>query len=64
VAGKAELPEKTNVRYFNVEDGPAAETIAELLKTNGVPDAYVYNVSHRFKVKPGSLEVWFSPDAV
>jgi hypothetical protein len=63
VSGKAELPKNTNVRYFNAEDKPAAEAIAELLREKGVAGAYASNVT-RYKVKPGSLEVWFSAEAM
>ena len=62
VSGKAEIPRKTNVRYFNDEDKPTAETIASILKEKGIADAYAYHVS-QYKVKPGSLEIWFSVDA-
>jgi hypothetical protein len=62
VAGKAELPKKTNVRYFNDQDKPIADAIVAALKEQGVASAYAYRVS-RYKVKPGSLEIWFSPDA-
>lgn len=61
ISGKAESPKNTNVRYFNDEDKTTAEAIATILKDNGIPRAYAYHVS-RFKVKPGSLEVWFSLD--
>jgi hypothetical protein len=63
VFGNAELPHKTNVRYFNTEDRVSAEAITNILTSNGVPDAYTSNVT-RFKVRPGSLEVWFSADAI
>jgi hypothetical protein len=63
VFGTAQLPLKTNVRYFNTEDKTSAEAITQILKSHGVPDAYEDNVT-RFKVRPGSLEVWFSPDAL
>lgn len=62
ISGKADSPKKTNVRYFNDEDKPIAETIASILKERGIADAYAYHVS-QFKVKPGSLEIWFSADA-
>lgn len=61
VSGKADSPKKTNVRYFNDEDKPTAETIASVLKEKGIADAYANHVS-RYKVKPGSLEIWFSAD--
>ena len=63
IAGKADIPESTSVRYFNAEDKPVAEGIAELLRKKGVTDAHAENVN-RFKVKPGSLEVWFSAGAL
>ena len=59
VAAKANPPKSTEVRYFNAEDKSAAESIALLLRKNGIADAYAKNVT-RFKVTPGSLEVWFS----
>lgn len=62
VAGKADSPKKTNVRYFNAEDKSIAEKIAAVLREKGIADAYAYHVS-QFKVKPGSLEIWFSADA-
>lgn len=61
ISGKADSPKKTNVRYFNDEDKPVAEAIAALLKEKGITDAYAYHVS-QFKVKPGSLEIWFAAD--
>ncbi|MEI6758366.1 MAG: hypothetical protein FDX18_06750 [Chlorobium sp.] len=57
--GKVEPPKSSEVRYFNAEDKAAAETIAAFLRKNGMLDASTKNVT-RFKVKPGSLEVWFS----
>lgn len=62
ISGKADSPKKTNVRYFNDEDKAIAETIASILKEKGISDAYTYHVS-QFKVRPGSLEIWFSADA-
>ncbi len=59
IAGKADAPKNTNVRYFNDEDRPAAEDIVSVLKEKGISDAYAYRVS-QFKVKPGSIEIWFS----
>jgi hypothetical protein len=61
VSGKADSPKNTNVRYFNDEDKAAAEAIAAILKEKGIATAYAYRVA-QFKVKPGSLEVWFSAD--
>lgn len=61
ISGKADSPKKTNVRYFNEGDKPIAEAIASILKEKGVADAYAYHVP-QFKVKPGSLEVWFAAD--
>jgi hypothetical protein len=61
VAGKADSPKNTNVRYFNDEDKATAEAIAAILKEKGIATAYAYRVA-QFKVKPGSLEVWFSAD--
>ena len=61
VSGKAQSPKKTNVRYFNSEDQAAAESIAQVLRERGIADASPYHVS-MFKVRPGSLEVWFAPD--
>lgn len=62
ISGKADSPKKTDVRYFNDEDKPIAETVASILKERGIADAYAHHVS-QFKVKPGSLEIWFSADA-
>ena len=62
VSGKADSPKKTNVRYFNDGDKPTAEKIVSILKEKGMTEAYAYHVS-QYKVKPGSLEVWFSTDA-
>lgn len=62
VSGKADSPKITNVRYFNDEDKPIAEAITSVLKERGIEDAYAYHVS-QYKVKPGSLEIWFSANA-
>lgn len=61
VAGKADSPKNTNVRYFNDGDKATAEAIVAVLKEKGIATAYAYRVA-QFKVKPGSLEVWFSAD--
>lgn len=53
------VPDKTSVRYFNVEDRPAAESITAALRQGGISDAVTQQVT-RYKVRPGSLEVWLS----
>lgn len=60
VAGEAELPKKTNVRYFNDQDKATAEAIVNILKAQGIDSAYPYRVN--LKARPGSLEIWFSAD--
>ncbi|MDO9227896.1 MAG: LytR C-terminal domain-containing protein [Pseudomonadota bacterium] len=55
----AAVPNVTSVRYFNEEDSAAADSIASTLKQNGVTDAVAKRVT-RYKVRPGSLEVWLS----
>ena len=55
----AAVPNITSVRYFNEEDSAAADAIASALKRNGATDAVVQKVT-RYKVRPGSLEVWLS----
>lgn len=61
VSGKAVIPKNTNVRYFNDEDKPTANAIVTILKEKGISNAYAYRVP-RFKVSPGSFEVWFSAE--
>ena len=63
IAGKAESPKTTEVRYFNPEDSESAEIITKLLQTKGIAGAHPRNVP-RFVVKPGSLEVWFSAEVM
>ncbi|MGH8477052.1 MAG: SPOR domain-containing protein [Methylococcales bacterium] len=63
ISGKADIPKNTNVRYFNEEDKSIADAVVSILKEHGISSAYAYRVS-RLKVKPGSLEIWFSADAV
>lgn len=59
IAGKADVPGSTSVRYFNDEDRAAAEVIATVLKDKGFTNAKALRVP-QFKVTPGSIEVWFS----
>lgn len=59
VAGKAVIPRKTNVRYFNDQDKATAEAIVEVLTAAGISSAYAYRVAG-INARPGSLEVWFS----
>lgn len=59
IAIKADIPKKTNVRYFNDQDKSIADQIVAVLKEQGLASAYSYRVA-RYKVKPGSLEIWFS----
>ncbi|MEO8653482.1 MAG: hypothetical protein ABI409_05100 [Ramlibacter sp.] len=47
--------------YFNDADKTNAESIAASLKSRGFASAHAKKVT-LFKVKPGSLEVWFSSD--
>jgi len=61
IAGKAAPPKNTNVRYFNDGDKAVAEAIVSLLRQAGIMSAYSYRVSG-LKARPGSLEIWFSPD--
>jgi hypothetical protein len=61
VKGKANMPKITDVRYFNVEDQVAAESILKILKDSGVNKVKINKVE-RYKVKAGSLEVWFADD--
>lgn len=59
ISGKADAPQKANVRYFYDEDEVSASTIVATLKANGIDNAY----SSRLKIKSakaGNLEVWFS----
>jgi hypothetical protein len=63
VAGKADIPKNTNVRYYNDQDKAIAEAIVSILKDQGLSTAYAYRVA-RFKARPGSIEIWFSSDAV
>jgi hypothetical protein len=53
------VPNTTSVRYFNEEDRSAAESIAGTLRQTGASDAVAQRVT-RYKVRPGSLEVWLS----
>jgi len=61
VVGKA--PKITEVRYFNNQDKPIAEAIVTVLQEQRLTSAQASPVS-RYKVKPGSLEIWFSADAM
>ena len=58
VSAKAKAGSKTSVRYFNQEDQNAANYIVEALKTQGDSTA-VAQIVTRYKVRPGSIEVWF-----
>lgn len=58
ISGKAAVPRQTSVRYFNPEDQPAANAVVDALKAIGESGATAQIVT-RFKVRPGSLEVWF-----
>lgn len=53
------MPNATSVRYFNEEDRIAADAIASTLKQSGATDAVTQKVT-RYKVRPGSLEIWLS----
>lgn len=55
----AAVPTATSVRYFNEEDRAAAEAITVALKQGGASDATPQKVT-RYKVRPGSLEIWLS----
>jgi hypothetical protein len=59
VAGKALLPKRTSVRYFNPQDKATAEKIADILRKQGLANAYPYAVAH-LNARPGSLEIWFA----
>jgi len=62
IAGKADAPKQTAVRYFNEDDKANANTIIEILKDQGVlADA---SLMSRLKARPGSIEIWFSADAL
>lgn len=61
VAGKADSPKRTNVRYFNDQDKAIAEAIVLVLKEKGISSATAYRVNH-LKARPGSLEIWFAPE--
>jgi hypothetical protein len=63
IAGKATLPKRTNVRYFNPQDKATADSIAGILRKQGIDDAYPYAVTH-LNARPGSLEIWFAAPAV
>lgn len=59
VVRNALAPHTTSVLFFNEEDRADAESIASTLKEGGAIDAVAQKV-RRFKVRPGSLEVWLS----
>jgi hypothetical protein len=59
IGGKAEIPKTTDVRYFNDQDKITAETIAQILRSNGVASASPHPV-RGMRAKPGTLEIWFS----
>jgi hypothetical protein len=63
VAGKADIPKNTNVRFYNDQDQAIAVAIASILRDQGLSTAYAYRVA-RFKARPGSIEIWFSSDAL
>ena len=61
IAGKAGTPDRTQVRFFNEADKPAADTVVALLRERGVNDAV--SVSQKnLKARPGTIEIWFSKD--
>jgi hypothetical protein len=62
--GKATMPNITDVRYFNAEDLAAAESIKKILEENGIIEVKLnkLNKVKRYKVRPGSLEIWFADD--
>lgn len=61
IAGKAGTPNQTQVRFFNEADRATAETIASLLRAQGVSGAIAADVAS-LKGRPGTLEVWFGKD--
>jgi hypothetical protein len=61
VAGKAESPKTSEVRYFNDDDKQPAEAIAAVLRQQGVKDAQSRRITF-LKARPGSIEVWLAND--
>ncbi|MEK1938765.1 MAG: hypothetical protein AAAB16_00200 [Pseudomonas sp.] len=59
ISGKAQIPDKTNVRYFHDADKEQAVIVAEQLTAAGFADAYPYRVRST-NAPVGSLEVWLS----
>lgn len=62
ISGKAVAPAAATVRYFNPEDEAAAKAIVVALHEIGEETATIQIVT-RFKVRPGSLEVWFKRES-
>lgn len=62
ILGKATPPAQTTVRYFNPEDQAAASSIVDSLKAIGETSA-VAQIVTRYRVRPGSIEVWFGKPA-
>jgi hypothetical protein len=63
VAGKAGLPSRNEVRYFNAPDRDAAERAAEVLRDQGLADARVRRVEG-LRAPMGNLEVWLAGTGV
>lgn len=61
VAGKAGTPNDTQVRFFNQADRAVAESVASVLKAQGIAGATTVS-NEKLKAKPGTVEVWFGKD--
>jgi len=57
VAGKAGLPSRAEVRYFNAPDRDAAERAVEVLRDQGLADARARRIEG-LRAPLGNLEVW------
>jgi hypothetical protein len=61
VAGKASLPDVTQVRYFNEADKDVANKVLDILKSNGVQSSETRLLTF-LRAPPGSLEIWFASE--
>jgi phosphate starvation-inducible protein PhoH len=59
ITGKAQVPENTNVRYFNEQDAEQAGVVVDELKALGFTTATSYRLIGA-NAPAGSLEVWLS----
>ena len=59
VSGRAGVPAKSQVRFFNEGDKANAEAVADLLRQQGIADVAAQQIGG-LKARPGTIEVWLS----